>query len=86
MPLFNKSLTDCFIQEKNIWGPFLIVAPSSVLNNWADEIQRFCPDLRTLPYWGGLPERVILRKNINPKRLYRRYAVHVENFFGRAFA
>ncbi|XXG70943.1 hypothetical protein AAC387_Pa07g0306 [Persea americana] len=59
-------------EEKNIWGPFLIVAPSSVLNNWADEIQRFCPDLRTLPYWGGLPERVILRKNINPKRLYRR--------------
>ncbi|KAJ4977855.1 hypothetical protein NE237_008635 [Protea cynaroides] len=59
-------------EEKNIWGPFLVVAPASVLNNWADEISRFCPDLRTLPYWGGLQERQILRKNINPKRLYRR--------------
>ncbi|XP_010269671.1 PREDICTED: DNA helicase INO80 isoform X2 [Nelumbo nucifera] len=59
-------------EEKNIWGPFLVVAPASVLNNWADEISRFCPDLKTLPYWGGLNERVILRKNINPKRLYRR--------------
>lgn len=61
-------------EEKNIWGPFLVVAPASVLNNWADEISRFCPDLKTLPYWGGLQERMILRKNINPKRLYRRDA------------
>ncbi|XP_068662368.1 chromatin-remodeling ATPase INO80-like isoform X1 [Aristolochia californica] len=59
-------------EEKNIWGPFLVVAPTSVLNNWADEFNRFCPDLKTLPYWGGLRERMILRKNINPKRLYRR--------------
>lgn len=60
-------------QDKNIWGPFLIVAPASVLNNWADEISRFCPDLKALPYWGALAERMVLRKNINPKRLYRRY-------------
>ncbi|XP_059668388.1 chromatin-remodeling ATPase INO80 isoform X2 [Cornus florida] len=59
-------------EEKNIWGPFLVVAPASVLNNWADEISRFCPDLKTLPYWGGLQERTILRKNIYPTRLYRR--------------
>ncbi|XP_010279573.1 PREDICTED: DNA helicase INO80-like isoform X2 [Nelumbo nucifera] len=59
-------------EEKNIWGPFLVVAPASVLNNWADEISRFCPDLKALPYWGGINERVILRKNINPKHLYRR--------------
>ncbi|KAK3217953.1 hypothetical protein Dsin_011923 [Dipteronia sinensis] len=61
-------------EEKNIWGPFLVVAPASVLNNWADEISRFCPDLKTLPYWGGLQERTVLRKNLNPKRLYRRDA------------
>ncbi|KAK4775981.1 hypothetical protein SAY87_023942 [Trapa incisa] len=61
-------------EEKNIWGPFLVVAPASVLNNWADEIGRFCPDLKTLPYWAGLQERTVLRKNINPKRLYRRDA------------
>ncbi|KAK1318380.1 DNA helicase INO80 [Acorus calamus] len=61
-------------EEKNIWGPFLVVAPASVLNNWADEISRFCPDLKTLPYWGGITERTILRKNINAKRLYKRDA------------
>ncbi|XP_056696055.1 chromatin-remodeling ATPase INO80 isoform X2 [Spinacia oleracea] len=61
-------------EDKNIWGPFLVVAPASVLNNWADEISKFCPDLKTLPYWGGLQERQVLRKNINPKRLYRRDA------------
>ncbi|XP_050384749.1 chromatin-remodeling ATPase INO80 isoform X2 [Argentina anserina] len=61
-------------EEKNIWGPFLVVAPASVLNNWADEISRFCPDLITLPYWGGLQERSVLRKKINAKKLYRRDA------------
>lgn len=63
---------DFSIQDKNIWGPFLVVAPASVLNNWADEISRFCPDLKTLPYWGGLQDRAVLRKKINPKTLYRR--------------
>ncbi|KAI5318254.1 hypothetical protein L3X38_037962 [Prunus dulcis] len=61
-------------EEKNIWGPFLVVAPASVLNNWADEISRFCPDLKTLPYWGGLQERTVLRKKITAKKLYRRDA------------
>eukprot|EP00250_Pteridium_aquilinum_P019700 c24539_g1_i9 orf=448-5037(-) len=62
-------------EEKNIWGPFLVVAPASVLNNWADEVNRFCPEFKILPYWGGLQERTVLRKNINPKRLYRKDAV-----------
>ncbi|MQL93422.1 hypothetical protein Taro_026064, partial [Colocasia esculenta] len=66
-------------QDKGLWGPFLVVAPSSVLNNWNDEIIRFCPDLKTLPYWGGLQERTILRKNIHPKRLYRSYQLIVSD-------
>ncbi|XP_061339014.1 chromatin-remodeling ATPase INO80-like [Gastrolobium bilobum] len=61
-------------EEKNIWGPFLVVAPSSVLNNWNEELERFCPELKRLPYWGGLPDRAVLRKSINPKDLYRREA------------
>ncbi|XP_022925143.1 DNA helicase INO80-like isoform X2 [Cucurbita moschata] len=61
-------------EDKNIWGPFLVVAPASVLNNWVDEINRFCPDLKALPYWGGVTDRAILRKKINPKNLYRRDA------------
>ncbi|XP_028772802.1 chromatin-remodeling ATPase INO80-like [Neltuma alba] len=61
-------------EEKNIWGPFLVVAPSSVLNNWKEELERFCPEMKALPYWGGLHERTVLRKSINPKDLYRREA------------
>lgn len=70
--VFEVTWIACPIQEKNIWGPFLVVAPASVLNNWADEISRFCPDLKTLPYWGGLQERTVLRKKITAKKLYRR--------------
>ncbi|KHN45534.1 DNA helicase INO80 [Glycine soja] len=61
-------------EEKNIWGPFLVVAPASVLNNWNEELERFCPEIKRLPYWGGLSERAVLRKSINPKDLYRREA------------
>ncbi|KAL4337524.1 hypothetical protein HN51_047694 [Arachis hypogaea] len=61
-------------EEKNIWGPFLVVAPASVLNNWNEELERFCPELKRLPYWGGVAERSVLRKSINPKDLYRRDA------------
>ncbi|KAG5106444.1 hypothetical protein JHK82_043414 [Glycine max] len=59
-------------EEKNIWGPFLVVAPTSVLNNWNEELERFCPELKRLPYQGGLLERTLLRKSINLKDLYRR--------------
>ena len=52
-----------------------MVAPASVLSNWADELARFLPEFKVLPYWGGLQERTVLRKNINPKRLYRKDAV-----------
>ncbi|CAI5958154.1 unnamed protein product [Closterium sp. NIES-64] len=61
-------------EEKGIWGPFLVVAPASVLSNWADELARFLPEFKVLPYWGGLPERTVLRKNIHPKKLYRKDA------------
>ena len=54
---------------------FLVVAPTSVLNNWADEISKFCPDLKIIPYWGGLQERTILRKKINPMKIYRRFTI-----------
>ncbi|KAI9111492.1 hypothetical protein K1719_017182 [Acacia pycnantha] len=61
-------------EEKNIWGPFLIVAPKSVLNNWNEELERFCPEMKALPYWGKVHERTVLRKSIKPKDLYRREA------------
>ena len=56
-------------ENKQNWGPFLVVAPSSTLFNWQQEIKRFCPQLRVLPYWGGLKERKTIRKYFNQKTL-----------------
>ncbi|KAJ5263557.1 Helicase C-terminal [Penicillium angulare] len=46
----------------NIWGPFLVIAPASTLHNWQQEIARFVPDLKVLPYWGNAKDRKVLRK------------------------
>lgn len=46
----------------NIWGPFLVIAPASTLHNWQQEISRFVPDIKVLPYWGSAKDRKILRK------------------------
>ncbi|KAL8805478.1 MAG: hypothetical protein Q9182_001933 [Xanthomendoza sp. 2 TL-2023] len=52
-----------YLAEKHdIWGPFLVVAPSSTLHNWQQEITRFVPDLKCLPYWGNAKDRKVLRK------------------------
>lgn len=59
-------------EVKNIWGPFLVIVPSSTLHNWQQELQQFCPDLRVLPYWGNVKERRILRKYWNPQKLYKK--------------
>jgi DNA helicase INO80 len=42
------------IAEKyGIWGPFLILAPVSTLHNWQQEIKRFVPEFKVVPYWGN---------------------------------
>ncbi|KAL5535629.1 INO80 [Sanghuangporus sanghuang] len=46
----------------DIWGPFLVVAPSSTLHNWQQELARFVPDLTCLPYWGTVKQRSLFRK------------------------
>lgn len=46
----------------NIWGPFLVVAPASTLHNWQQEIARFVPAFKVVPYWGSTKDRKILRK------------------------
>lgn len=52
-----------YLAEKyNVWGPFLVIAPASTLHNWQQEIAKFVPDLKVLPYWGNAKDRKILRK------------------------
>lgn len=56
-------------ENHNIWGPFFVIAPASTLHNWQQEITRFVPKLKVLPYWGNGKDRKILRKFWNRKQL-----------------
>lgn len=56
-------------ETHNVWGPFLVIAPSSTLHNWQQEISRFVPGLKALPYWGNAKDRKILRKFWNRKHV-----------------
>ena len=55
-------------ERYNIWGPFLVIAPASTLHNWQQEITRFVPRLKPLPYWGSQKDRKVLRKFWDRKR------------------
>ena len=60
----------CHLAEnKNNFGPFLVIAPTVTLFNWFNEIQKFSPELKCLPYWGSLKDRKILKKNFQQKYL-----------------
>ena len=63
------SLMSYLAEEHNIWGPFLVVAPASTLHNWQQEITKFAPALKVLPYWGNVKDRTTLRKFWNRKSL-----------------
>uniref|UniRef100_A0AAR5PHQ5 Chromatin-remodeling ATPase INO80 n=1 Tax=Dendroctonus ponderosae TaxID=77166 RepID=A0AAR5PHQ5_DENPD len=65
----------CHIAEKySVWGPFLIISPASTLHNWQQEIAKFVPDFKVVPYWGNPNERKILRQFWDQKDIYTRDA------------
>eukprot|EP00760_Papus_ankaliazontas_P002623 PhM_4_TR11190/c0_g1_i1/m.64076/K11681/SWR1; helicase SWR1 len=49
-------------EHRGMWGPHLIVVPTSVLMNWDLELKRWCPSLSTVLYHGSAKERKALRK------------------------
>lgn len=53
----------------DIWGPFLVIAPASTLHNWQQELSKFVPSLKALPYWGNVKDRTVLRKFWNRKQI-----------------
>lgn len=65
----------CHIAEHyGVWGPFLVISPASTLHNWQQEMQRFVPDFKVVPYWGSPNERKILRQFWEQKDLHTREA------------
>ncbi|KAJ7619158.1 SNF2 family N-terminal domain-containing protein [Mycena polygramma] len=63
------SLLSYLAETHDIWGPFLVVAPASTLHNWQQEITRFVPGLKALPYWGNVKDRATLRKFWSKKEI-----------------
>ncbi|GMM38568.1 DNA-dependent ATPase [Saccharomycopsis crataegensis] len=45
-------------------GPNLVIVPSSTLENWLREFQKFCPTLKVSPYYGSQKERFELRMTL----------------------
>ena len=43
--------------QHGIWGPHLIVVPTSVMLNWEREFKMWCPGLKILTYYGSQKER-----------------------------
>lgn len=53
-------------RKKN--GPHLIIAPNSTLQNWLNEINRFCPSLNGLILIGDKESRVDLLQRIKNRQ------------------
>jgi DNA helicase INO80 len=56
------SLLAWLAETHNIWGPFLVVAPTSTVHNWQAELTRFVPRLKVLPHWGTPADREVIRR------------------------
>ncbi|ODV96793.1 hypothetical protein PACTADRAFT_84091 [Pachysolen tannophilus NRRL Y-2460] len=51
--------------EKHIWGPHLIIVPTSVMLNWEMEFKRFAPGFKVMTYYGNPQQRKEKRKGWN---------------------
>lgn len=51
--------------HRHVWGPHLIIVPTSVILNWEIEFKKFLPGFKVLSYYGSQSERQEKRKGWN---------------------
>lgn len=51
--------------EYHVWGPHLIIVPTSVMLNWEMEFKKFAPGFKVLTYYGSPQQRAQKRKGWN---------------------
>jgi E1A-binding protein p400 len=48
--------------DKGVWGPHLIIVPTTIMINWEMEFKRWAPALKILTYFGSQKERKLKRQ------------------------
>ena len=51
--------------EKHVWGPHLVIVPTSVILNWEMEFKKWAPGFKILTYYGDAKQRELKRKGWN---------------------
>ncbi|PHH93066.1 hypothetical protein CDD83_1351 [Cordyceps sp. RAO-2017] len=51
--------------DHEVWGPHLVVVPTSVMLNWEMEFKKWCPGFKILAYYGSQEERKRKRQGWN---------------------
>lgn len=51
--------------QHEVWGPHLVVVPTSVMLNWEMEFKKWCPGFKILAYYGSQDERKRKRQGWN---------------------
>jgi helicase SWR1 len=59
------SLLSYLACEHHIWGPHLIIVPTSVMLNWEMEFKRFAPGFKVMTYYGNPVQRREKRRGWN---------------------
>ncbi|QRV84281.1 hypothetical protein RhiJN_12297 [Ceratobasidium sp. AG-Ba] len=56
--------------DRGIWGPHLIIVPTSVILNWEMEFKKFLPGFKVLSYYGSIKERKERRVGWNTEHVF----------------